>query len=115
MWLTGTDTRSENFACDRLRCVKCDFRVIVFPDAAWNDRCDYLFLRNNMPVEDKLAINLIRQPGNYTWLLSVLTSQEQMRMPANVPGVMYLNHRISHTLQMFAGFVVDMNYDEVCL
>nr|XP_031295215.1 protein C8orf37 homolog isoform X7 [Camelus dromedarius] len=32
-------------ACDRLRCVACDFWVVSYDDHRWDRSCDYLFFR----------------------------------------------------------------------
>ena len=44
--------------CDSIRCTKCDFRVMAFPDTQWLPSVDYLFFRNNYPDADKLAAKL---------------------------------------------------------
>nr|XP_055159431.1 cilia- and flagella-associated protein 418 isoform X2 [Nyctereutes procyonoides] len=50
-------------ACDRLRCVACDFRVVSYDDCMWDQSCDYLFFRNNMPEFQKLRTKLVKKPG----------------------------------------------------
>lgn len=35
--------------CDRLRCLQCDFEVVAVDGAVWDQKVDYLFLRNNFP------------------------------------------------------------------
>ena len=52
------------YACDRLRCSKCDFNVARFSDTAWSERCDYLFFRNFFPDVDKLRANMESKKGN---------------------------------------------------
>lgn len=32
-------------ACDRLRCVACDFQIVSYNDYMWDKSCDYLFFR----------------------------------------------------------------------
>ncbi|XP_076033922.1 cilia- and flagella-associated protein 418-like [Oratosquilla oratoria] len=50
---TGTETGMASAAtiraCDRLRCISCDFDVVAFGGFAWIAGTDYLFLRNHMP------------------------------------------------------------------
>ncbi|XP_032324209.1 protein C8orf37 homolog isoform X2 [Camelus ferus] len=45
----GTNTSQRAFsltrACDRLRCVACDFWVVSYDDHRWDRSCDYLFFR----------------------------------------------------------------------
>ncbi|XP_052572548.1 cilia- and flagella-associated protein 418 isoform X2 [Peromyscus californicus insignis] len=50
-------------ACDRLRCVACDFRIVIYNDYMWDKSCDYLFFRNNMPEFHKLKAKLIQKKG----------------------------------------------------
>uniref|UniRef100_A0A8C0TJM2 Cilia- and flagella-associated protein 418 n=1 Tax=Canis lupus familiaris TaxID=9615 RepID=A0A8C0TJM2_CANLF len=41
----GIGTNTSQRACDRLRCVACDFRVVSYDDYMWDHSCDYLFFR----------------------------------------------------------------------
>uniref|UniRef100_A0AAX7W0J5 Cilia- and flagella-associated protein 418 n=1 Tax=Astatotilapia calliptera TaxID=8154 RepID=A0AAX7W0J5_ASTCA len=50
-------------SCDQLRCISCDFRVLMFDDCEWDSTCDYLFLRNNMPERQKLGTKLKKRRG----------------------------------------------------
>ncbi|XP_032324211.1 protein C8orf37 homolog isoform X4 [Camelus ferus] len=50
-------------ACDRLRCVACDFWVVSYDDHRWDRSCDYLFFRNNMPEFHKLKTKLVKKKG----------------------------------------------------
>jgi len=34
--------------CDNLRCVRCNFTVVVFPSSRWLDQCDYIFIRTHL-------------------------------------------------------------------
>uniref|UniRef100_A0A8C7Y657 Cilia- and flagella-associated protein 418 n=1 Tax=Oryzias sinensis TaxID=183150 RepID=A0A8C7Y657_9TELE len=43
----GVGTATSKRSCDQLRCVSCDFRVVMFDDCEWDQSCDYLFLRLN--------------------------------------------------------------------
>ncbi|GAB1288302.1 Cilia- and flagella-associated protein 418 [Apodemus speciosus] len=54
---------SKSRACDRLRCVACDFRIVSYNDYMWDKSCDYLFFRNNMPEFQKLRTKLIEKKG----------------------------------------------------
>eukprot|EP00054_Salpingoeca_dolichothecata_P026488 m.189607 g.189607 ORF g.189607 m.189607 type:complete len:198 (-) comp25669_c1_seq5:1488-2081(-) len=69
VYLGGTETPKglnrggPPTACNQLRCTSCDFRICIFDDYAWHERCDYLFFRNNVPDFDKLKVNLIKKPG----------------------------------------------------
>ncbi|KAJ7413274.1 protein C8orf37 [Willisornis vidua] len=49
--------------CDQLRCTACDFRVSLFDDYIWDQSCDYLFFRNNMPELSKLRAKMIKRKG----------------------------------------------------
>ncbi|KAI8922286.1 protein C8orf37 [Powellomyces hirtus] len=73
VWLSGSNDEAGKTigqlrrACDRLRCTKCDFRCLSFPNNEWNDRSDYLFFRNHMPDRDKLQDNLVRAKGSIAY------------------------------------------------
>ncbi|XP_038148337.1 protein C8orf37 homolog [Cyprinodon tularosa] len=41
----GVGTATSKRSCDQLRCISCDFRVLMFDDSEWDTSCDYLFLR----------------------------------------------------------------------
>ncbi|KAM3680537.1 cilia- and flagella-associated protein 418 isoform 1-T1 [Ammospiza maritima maritima] len=58
-----SDCSSLSRACDRLRCTACDFRVSLFNDYVWDQSCDYLFFRNNMPELSKLRAKMIKKKG----------------------------------------------------
>eukprot|EP00698_Gefionella_okellyi_P006815 TRINITY_DN1637_c0_g1_i2.p1 TRINITY_DN1637_c0_g1~~TRINITY_DN1637_c0_g1_i2.p1 ORF type:complete len:195 (-),score=31.26 TRINITY_DN1637_c0_g1_i2:441-1025(-) len=60
----GCAKLGQVIACDALRCLKCDFKVLVFPNAAWDVSCDYLFFRNNMPNVDKLQQKILAKQGS---------------------------------------------------
>ncbi|XP_061573944.1 cilia- and flagella-associated protein 418 [Cololabis saira] len=57
----GVGTATSKRSCDQLRCISCDFRVLMFDDSEWDPSCDYLFLRNNMPNCQKLRTKLRRR------------------------------------------------------
>jgi len=57
-----TPVRKET-VCDNLRCTKCDFRVMRFPDREWTDAVDYMFFRNNVPDEERLSKQLRPRRG----------------------------------------------------
>ncbi|CAB1445913.1 unnamed protein product [Pleuronectes platessa] len=59
----GVGTTTSKRACDRLRCISCDFRVLMFDDCEWDSSCDYLFLRNNVPDRQKLRAKLKKRRG----------------------------------------------------
>lgn len=59
----GVGSVVERARCDALRCTQCDFRVVRFDGCAWAPDVDYLFLRNSVPDERKLAPKLLRKPG----------------------------------------------------
>ena len=46
-------------ACNSLRCIKCNFRVHCFLNSSWDSTIDYMFLRNTVPNEAKLAKKLV--------------------------------------------------------
>ncbi|XP_069847205.1 cilia- and flagella-associated protein 418 isoform X1 [Dipodomys merriami] len=60
-WGIGTNTSQR--ACDRLRCIACDFWVVSYSDYMWDKSCDYLFFRNNMPDFHKLKTKLVTKKG----------------------------------------------------
>lgn len=59
----GVGTATSKRSCDQLRCMSCDFRVLMFDDCEWDPSCDYLFLRNNMPDRQKLRAKLKKRRG----------------------------------------------------
>ncbi|XP_054023222.1 cilia- and flagella-associated protein 418 [Dryobates pubescens] len=60
---SGIGTNTSRRACDQLRCTACDFRVSLFNDYIWDQSCDYLFFRNNMPELSKLRAKMIKKKG----------------------------------------------------
>ncbi|XP_033011502.1 protein C8orf37 homolog isoform X1 [Lacerta agilis] len=75
--------------CDQLRCTACDFRVLQYDDFQWDQSCDYLFFRNNMPEFRKLRTKMLTKKGSRayacqcTWRsideLTDLTVDRQLR------------------------------------
>ncbi|XP_003479963.1 cilia- and flagella-associated protein 418 isoform X2 [Cavia porcellus] len=61
--LSGIGTHTSQRACDHLRCIACDFRVVSYNDYMWDKSCDYLFFRNNMPEFHKLKTKLVKKKG----------------------------------------------------
>ncbi|XP_026172464.1 cilia- and flagella-associated protein 418 isoform X2 [Mastacembelus armatus] len=59
----GVGTATSKRSCDQLRCISCDFRVLMFDDCEWDSSCDYLFFRNNVPDRQKLRAKLKRSRG----------------------------------------------------
>ncbi|XP_037237175.1 protein C8orf37 homolog [Falco rusticolus] len=59
----GIGTNISKRTCDQLRCTACDFRVSLFNDYIWDQSCDYLFFRNNMPELRKLRAKMIKKKG----------------------------------------------------
>lgn len=59
----GIGTYTSQRACDHLRCVSCDFRIVSYNDYMWDKSCDYLFFRNNMPEFHKLKAKLVKKKG----------------------------------------------------
>ncbi|XP_019964668.1 cilia- and flagella-associated protein 418 [Paralichthys olivaceus] len=59
----GVGTATSKRSCDQLRCISCDFRVLMFDDCEWDSSCDYLFLRNNVPDRQKLRAKLKKRRG----------------------------------------------------
>ncbi|XP_069576014.1 cilia- and flagella-associated protein 418 [Brachyistius frenatus] len=59
----GVGTATSKRSCDQLRCISCDFRVLMFDDSEWDSSCDYLFLRNNVPDRQKLRTKLKKRRG----------------------------------------------------
>ncbi|KAF0980106.1 hypothetical protein FDP41_000884 [Naegleria fowleri] len=45
----GINTYMSFKRCDDLRCMKCDFKVIIFDGKKWKSDVNYLFFRNNYP------------------------------------------------------------------
>uniref|UniRef100_A0A674GXH9 Cilia- and flagella-associated protein 418 n=34 Tax=Telluraves TaxID=3073808 RepID=A0A674GXH9_TAEGU len=60
---SGIGTNISKRTCDQLRCTACDFRVSLFNDYIWDQSCDYLFFRNNMPELSKLRAKMIKKKG----------------------------------------------------
>ncbi|XP_052559280.1 cilia- and flagella-associated protein 418 [Tympanuchus pallidicinctus] len=60
----GVGTNISKRTCDQLRCTACDFRVSLFNDYIWDQSCDYLFFRNNMPDLNKLRAKMIKKKGS---------------------------------------------------
>ncbi|XP_025915950.1 protein C8orf37 homolog [Apteryx rowi] len=60
----GIGTNISKRTCDQLRCTACDFRVSLYNDYIWDQSCDYLFFRNNMPELSKLRAKMIKKKGS---------------------------------------------------
>ncbi|CBY23813.1 unnamed protein product [Oikopleura dioica] len=60
----GLTKPSQVMSCDRLRCFSCDFDVVGFRGYRWTSDTDYLFLRNNHPLKEKLKANLVVDPSS---------------------------------------------------
>ncbi|XP_053915332.1 cilia- and flagella-associated protein 418 isoform X6 [Cuculus canorus] len=60
---SGIGTNISKRTCDQLRCTACDFHVSLFNDYIWDQSCDYLFFRNNMPEFSKLRVKMIKKKG----------------------------------------------------
>ncbi|XP_055019457.1 cilia- and flagella-associated protein 418 [Boleophthalmus pectinirostris] len=60
---SGIGTTTSRRSCDQLRCMSCDFGVLAFDDFEWDQSCDYLFFRNNVPERSKLQAKLRRSRG----------------------------------------------------
>ncbi|KAM5280941.1 cilia- and flagella-associated protein 418 isoform 1-T1 [Ctenodactylus gundi] len=76
----GIGTNASLRACDHLRCIACDFRVLSYNDCMWDKSCDYLFFRNNMPEFHKLKTKLVKKKGTraYACQCSWRTVEEPM-------------------------------------
>lgn len=59
---TGHGSAFAKCACAQLRCTKCDFQVLRISGRRWSSRVDYLFLRNHMPLMDRLQPMLEPDP-----------------------------------------------------
>ncbi|KAM5137080.1 cilia- and flagella-associated protein 418 isoform 1-T1 [Callospermophilus lateralis] len=59
----GIGTNTSPRACDHLRCIACDFWIVNYNDYMWDESCDYLFFRNNMPEFHKLKTKLVKKKG----------------------------------------------------
>uniref|UniRef100_A0A671LMB7 Cilia- and flagella-associated protein 418 n=1 Tax=Sinocyclocheilus anshuiensis TaxID=1608454 RepID=A0A671LMB7_9TELE len=85
----GIGTSLSQRACNRLRCISCDFSVIMFEDQEWDSSGDYLFFRNNMPDHHKLKAKLRRKKDGRAYAcqcswhsavsLSDLREQQQLK------------------------------------
>jgi hypothetical protein len=51
-------------ACNNLRCLQCNFKVHCFAGSAWDASVDYMFLRNTVPNEGKLASKLLQSAAS---------------------------------------------------
>lgn len=69
-------------ACDRLRCLKCNFEAIQFPGKAWTSAVDYMFFRNNMPNKSKLEPELVSKPAAvaYCCQCSWISADEELTL-----------------------------------
>jgi len=54
---------SRDICCGNLRCIKCNFSVRTYPNAAWDSTVDYMFLRNAFPDDLKLSSKLVVGEG----------------------------------------------------
>jgi hypothetical protein len=76
-------------ACDRLRCLQCNFEVsltlsipylpfshhlivcchqiLQFQDHEWDSQVDYMFFRNNVPNVEKLSVRLLSSQGTVAY------------------------------------------------
>jgi hypothetical protein len=77
------------YACDRIRCSKCDFNVVRFTDTAWSERCDYLFFRNFFPDGEKLRANMESKRGAFARNNQVLESK---RIPARCSWSIFVRY-----------------------
>ncbi|XP_034980391.1 cilia- and flagella-associated protein 418 isoform X1 [Zootoca vivipara] len=85
----GIGTNISQRTCDQLRCTACDFCVLQYDDFQWDQSCDYLFFRNNMPEFRKLRTKMLTKKGSRayacqcTWRsideLTELTGDRQLR------------------------------------
>lgn len=50
---------SRDICCGNLRCIKCNFSVRTYSNAAWDSTVDYMFLRNAFPEDAKLSTKLV--------------------------------------------------------
>lgn len=50
---------ARNVCCSNLLCVKCNFSVLTFVDAAWDNSVDYMFFRNSSCKADRLSTKLV--------------------------------------------------------
>eukprot|EP00658_Telonema_sp_P-2_P085915 TRINITY_DN9903_c0_g1_i1.p1 TRINITY_DN9903_c0_g1~~TRINITY_DN9903_c0_g1_i1.p1 ORF type:complete len:213 (+),score=24.94 TRINITY_DN9903_c0_g1_i1:146-784(+) len=53
--------------CDKLRCNRCDLKVVRFQGYAWSLGTDYLFMRYNYPDWDKLCTNLMPRKASQAY------------------------------------------------
>lgn len=67
-------------ACDRLRCLNCNFEAIQFSGYKWSSEVDYMFFRNNMPNRQKLGTHLVECSSSvaYCCQCSWISSEEEL-------------------------------------
>jgi len=71
-------------ACDRLRCLKCNFEAIQFSGQEWSSNVDYMFFRNNMPNREKLSPQLLQKSTSvaYCCQCSWISTEEEVVLSA---------------------------------
>ncbi|KAF4655058.1 hypothetical protein FOL47_009616 [Perkinsus chesapeaki] len=61
---TAALTYSRTYkACVKMRCLSCDHKIIPIDGGRWSKDADYLFYRNNYPVEEKLRSAIVPAVG----------------------------------------------------
>ena len=64
------------YACDNLRCLSCNFTVHCFAGRRWDASVDYMFLRNTVPNEAKLASKLLDSSSSYAYCCQCTSADE---------------------------------------
>ncbi|XP_071824678.1 cilia- and flagella-associated protein 418-like [Apostichopus japonicus] len=62
--VVGVSSAMTERACDQLRCTSCDFKVVFYDNVQWDNTCDYLFFRNNVPDYQRLCSKLKKKKGS---------------------------------------------------
>jgi len=54
---------AKDTVCSNLRCIKCNFSVRTYKDCEWSPTVDYIFLRTNVPNDEKVSQKLQERVG----------------------------------------------------
>lgn len=111
-------------ACNTLRCLSCDFKVLYFDNLRWSPSVNYLYFRNNVPDTSKLRAKLQRSSGlqrfifNQPWLMSnddiFIIFQGWVLTAVNVHGRVLKKWHYSHSTKTWSGSAGNIAIEKVC-
>ncbi len=58
---------SKDTVCSNIRCIKCNFSVRTYKDCAWAPSVDYIFLRTNVPNDERVSEQLVEKKGSCSY------------------------------------------------